>query len=256
LNTSFNDNGEPIVETPIDALLCFMRTHMDYLVLEGFLVDKRALTDSQRSELVVRISQLRDQRLKEDYQRALQQLCRGYNAAEMRRYLRQEKDRATYHLNYKAYDRLEEKIVECCERGLSVSILCDREHGRIFKKLEASHCLRISSEIVIVDDHESLRGCDLKGLFPADVVIVALFNMAFRAEEALRSMWDGDIYMVYDRYTRKITCACELLDFQQDRNTVHDLHLHSAEYNGNCDWDKYFCSLDDVSRDDYTNTEI
>ena len=29
LNTSFNDNDEPIVETPLDALICFVRTNMD-----------------------------------------------------------------------------------------------------------------------------------------------------------------------------------------------------------------------------------
>ena len=42
VNTSFNVRGEPIVCTPEDAYRCFMRTEMDYLVLESFLLDKRA----------------------------------------------------------------------------------------------------------------------------------------------------------------------------------------------------------------------
>ncbi len=33
LNTSFNDHGEPVVETPLDAFQCFAQTHMDALVL-------------------------------------------------------------------------------------------------------------------------------------------------------------------------------------------------------------------------------
>ena len=41
LNTSFNLAGEPIVETPFDALRCFLRTEMDYLILGGFLVAKK-----------------------------------------------------------------------------------------------------------------------------------------------------------------------------------------------------------------------
>jgi carbamoyltransferase len=41
INTSFNVRGEPIVCTPQDAYLCFMRTHMDYLILGNFLVDKK-----------------------------------------------------------------------------------------------------------------------------------------------------------------------------------------------------------------------
>ncbi len=40
INTSFNVRGEPIVCTPEDAYRCFMRTHMDYLVLGNFLLEK------------------------------------------------------------------------------------------------------------------------------------------------------------------------------------------------------------------------
>ena len=40
VNTSFNVRGEPIVCTPTDAYRCFMRTEMDYLVVENFLLDK------------------------------------------------------------------------------------------------------------------------------------------------------------------------------------------------------------------------
>jgi carbamoyltransferase len=40
VNTSFNVRGEPIVCTPRDAYLCFMRTEMDHLVLGSFHLDK------------------------------------------------------------------------------------------------------------------------------------------------------------------------------------------------------------------------
>lgn len=41
INTSFNVRGEPIVCSPQDALLCFMKTDMDYLVMGNFLVGKK-----------------------------------------------------------------------------------------------------------------------------------------------------------------------------------------------------------------------
>ena len=41
INTSFNVRGEPIVCTPHDAYLCFMRTNMDYLVMDTFVMDKK-----------------------------------------------------------------------------------------------------------------------------------------------------------------------------------------------------------------------
>jgi carbamoyltransferase len=40
LNTSFNEN-EPIVNTPAEALDCFLRTHMDMLVLENCVIERQ-----------------------------------------------------------------------------------------------------------------------------------------------------------------------------------------------------------------------
>ncbi|MBN1354103.1 MAG: carbamoyltransferase [Candidatus Omnitrophica bacterium] len=40
INTSFNVRGEPIVATPEDAYLCFMRTNMDFLIMGNILLEK------------------------------------------------------------------------------------------------------------------------------------------------------------------------------------------------------------------------
>jgi carbamoyltransferase len=40
LNTSFNEN-EPIVNSPEDALNCFLRTEMDMLVMENILISRQ-----------------------------------------------------------------------------------------------------------------------------------------------------------------------------------------------------------------------
>ncbi|NKB20132.1 MAG: carbamoyltransferase [Alphaproteobacteria bacterium] len=42
LNTSFNDNGEPIVETPEDAIRCFLKTDIDALLIGDHLLIKAA----------------------------------------------------------------------------------------------------------------------------------------------------------------------------------------------------------------------
>ena len=51
VNTSFNVRGEPIVCTPEDAYRCFMRTNMDALVLENFVLvkeDQAPVVEDQR----------------------------------------------------------------------------------------------------------------------------------------------------------------------------------------------------------------
>lgn len=42
INTSFNVRGEPIVATPDEAYVCFMRTNMDYLIMGNILLEKQA----------------------------------------------------------------------------------------------------------------------------------------------------------------------------------------------------------------------
>jgi carbamoyltransferase len=41
LNTSFNDNEEPIVETPNDAIRCFLKTNIDYLIIGDRIIEKK-----------------------------------------------------------------------------------------------------------------------------------------------------------------------------------------------------------------------
>lgn len=44
INTSFNVRGEPPVRSPEDAVQCFLRTEMDYLVMNNIVLNKSAMT--------------------------------------------------------------------------------------------------------------------------------------------------------------------------------------------------------------------
>jgi carbamoyltransferase len=50
INTSFNVRGEPIVCSPDDAFMCFMRTHMDHLVMGSYLLSKTDMPPMQEAE--------------------------------------------------------------------------------------------------------------------------------------------------------------------------------------------------------------
>ncbi len=47
VNTSFNDNNEPIVCSPDDALRCFVATDLDALAIGPFWVDSQKVLDAQ-----------------------------------------------------------------------------------------------------------------------------------------------------------------------------------------------------------------
>ena len=40
MNTSFNLRGEPIVDSPEDAVNTFLNSNLDYLLIQGFLVER------------------------------------------------------------------------------------------------------------------------------------------------------------------------------------------------------------------------
>lgn len=52
LNTSFNVRGQPIVNTPVDALICFLNSGIDSLVIGDFVIDK-ADNDTETLEFML-----------------------------------------------------------------------------------------------------------------------------------------------------------------------------------------------------------
>jgi carbamoyltransferase len=55
LNTSFNIRGEPVVETPDDAIECFLGCNLDVLYLGGFRITKYVVGTADRPERLVAI---------------------------------------------------------------------------------------------------------------------------------------------------------------------------------------------------------
>ncbi len=54
LNTSFNVMGEPIVESPNDAIRCFFTTGLDYLVLGNYIINKQPQLVSEGAHQLVK----------------------------------------------------------------------------------------------------------------------------------------------------------------------------------------------------------
>jgi hypothetical protein len=53
LNTSFNNNAEPIVDSVDDAIQCFMTTGLDYLVVDDYLIAKKQRSIGVREWMVI-----------------------------------------------------------------------------------------------------------------------------------------------------------------------------------------------------------
>ena len=80
LNTSFNDAGEPIVETPLDALICFLGTKIDYLVLKDILIEKKQINNPYNLRKL--LIKYRNQKIINDEKKAIRTLTKNFSEKE------------------------------------------------------------------------------------------------------------------------------------------------------------------------------
>jgi carbamoyltransferase len=135
LNTSFNDNNEPIVETPEDALMTFLSTEMDFLWLDGLLVDKTRIAAADAANVVSTLRAERQARQRERFDAFVRRCCRGWSSAEVSQYQTGEMVRALWHRRYEAFDLLEQAVGAARAAGRRVAIVGTRDHTQLIADL-------------------------------------------------------------------------------------------------------------------------
>ena len=97
LNTSFNDAGEPLVETPLDALLCFLKTKIDYLILENQLI----LRPKNSKQIIKKIEIFRKKLIKDKEKFLIKKFINNYSQKEFLTRKKHEDKLAIYEAIYK-----------------------------------------------------------------------------------------------------------------------------------------------------------
>jgi hypothetical protein len=215
INTSFNDNGEPIVETPLDALICFLRTKMDYLFVDGLLVAKSDVQDA--AGLLARLAEARRQALKDGYERAVTRLCPAYRGSELRAFLKQ------YHPMHRYYSHLHTLVLlqDTLSAWDAGAIYTDRYHYGIVERCLAEEHARLRERFVLVDDRYESRD------IIKDYSLVVLFNLSLylgdrNVTNFYKDLWVPILRPVLDRDTWE-----------------HDFDV-SNEYQSSKDWDAFY----------------
>jgi len=239
LNTSFNDNGEPIVETPLDALLCFMRTNIDYLCIEGQLVARVDIL-RERSALVARIDGFRDEQLLQNYRLALDCCCESYNGKEMVNYLLQESLKSKYYATEKALDDLEDQLTRWAEAGSTVAVITDSHHRKLLEKLREFKRKPPEVLIEIEDILEAAEGFDISCIAGAQCVLVFVFSACYALQNRLANAYLGQVYCPYSPYSRKLPGDLVVPAQDGSLSNYDDLELLSYEASRNKDWGGFF----------------
>jgi carbamoyltransferase len=234
MNTSFNDNGEPIIETPIDALLCFMRTNIDYLFLQGRLVEKKQI-ESRKAELLLALGKERDQRLEKQYRESIETTCSGYSPKEMKEYLQRETEKGKYYSNHKTFDDLEDCLTEA--EGKKVVLILDHYHDKF---LSCHHHLldrhKNVEKVLVKDEWISSQALLTQKMPDADLYVVLLYNSGIRLIDPLKKLLNKPVFTPYKGYSRKLKPTLS----QDKSNSFEHLQKYSFEAQRRKDWDKFF----------------
>ena len=124
LNTSFNDAGEPIVETPEDAIISFLFTEMDQLVIGSFVLDAK---DNQHVD-VAGMARDRTGLIENKRNTYLEWFCPGYSEDERDCYIAETNKIAEWHTKYRSLYELEKKTREWVENKKRIVIVGTDDH--------------------------------------------------------------------------------------------------------------------------------
>ena len=106
LNTSFNDAGEPIVETPEDAIISFSNMKIDYLVLGENIIEAKDIKKSISKKMTVD----REKKINDNHKQALALLTKNYNLNERKKYFKIEEKKAYWNAIEKPLHDLNKNI--------------------------------------------------------------------------------------------------------------------------------------------------
>lgn len=107
LNTSYNDAGEPLIETPLDSIICGLKTNLDYIYFENkIFVDLKKIKKNIKIELINKCLEIRNEKIKINYQNAKKNILKTNIKYENKIKFREENNKAKKYV----LDRVKNKL--------------------------------------------------------------------------------------------------------------------------------------------------
>ncbi len=209
LNTSFNVAGEPIVETPRDALICVFGTEMDYLVLHDRVIDARMAGREAIRERMMADRETEIQALRAE---VLQKHFPGYDEAELKAFIARHNEMSVWWTKHRAKYELEKSVLAWLDDKCKVAIAGEARHVRFlrayinqFRRLEVVGYAEFGNAADTAPDAYRVLGVDELAATGADVFIVASHDAQYRIQCELRQRGLGDkVYLIYDNNGRSL----------------------------------------------------
>lgn len=209
MNTSFNVAGEPIVETPRDALICALGTDMDYLVLHDRLVDCKC---PGHKEICAKMVEDREEEIAKWREEVINKYFPGYDEAERDAFIKNGNEQAYWWTKHRAKYELEKAVLDWMSMGTKIAIVGEAQHTAYLREyVNEFICLDVAGFLDIDNPgpaeglpYQPLTWDDLKDS-QADVVLFASWEHQYDLADKVEDMdLDMEPYLIYDLMGRSL----------------------------------------------------
>ena len=212
LNTSFNDAGEPIVETPLDAIIGILNMDMDYLVLGSRVIDAKKLNKAIKPKLI------RDRKklILNQEKTSLDLLTKKYNKLKFKKYLKATNKHAYWHAIKKPVFDLNNQINKWLKNKKNIVLYGTHDQTQfLFKKFRKLKDLNIKGFIpykIINDDINNKKKYKLPirkiKTFPKNsdtIILISSYEFCYDIEREINNKSRHlEYFKYYNSYSRNI----------------------------------------------------
>ena len=214
LNTSFNNAGEPIVETPVDAILGILNMDMDYLVLGNRVLEAKKIDKNIKNRLI----KDRERKIFLNEKKVIKILTKNYNSLDRSRYFQKQKKIAYWNTLKKPLYDLNNKIKQWIKKNKKIIIYGTYDQTNyLIKNIKNFNKLNVVGFMeykAINDDinnnkklkipYKKIRNIT-KELISNTEVLISSYEFCYDIERQLKKKYfDIDYFKFYNGYSRDI----------------------------------------------------
>ena len=212
LNTSFNDAGEPIVESPMDALITFLGTKIDFLYMEGFLISKNNIPKNLRSILIDK----RKKNICKNEKKIKKIILKKFTKKELKKYISSESKKAILNATVKAEFEFKKKITKWKKNKDKIIFFGTYDHTKLILdkfNFNINQILGFYPYKKINDDHENKKLNKLfiekiKNIYSflkfKPIIIISTYEYQYDVERhILKKLNYFNYEKIYFNYSRK-----------------------------------------------------
>ena len=206
LNTSFNDAGEPLVESPLDALLCFLKTKIDYLIIENILITKKNLTNIKKNILI--LDKLRNDKIKKDEKKFIKNLTAKFSLKEYKKKQKKENLKAKNHVLIRPIDKINKFLTVYKKQNKPLLVIGSSDHTnilyKIFKKQIKNVVFLDIKKNDILQNKGNIHNFKVVKKFNIDDYYEKVFISSFEYIDEIVEKYKINYFTPYDNSSRSI----------------------------------------------------